>query len=63
MTVVHVETDPLVDAPAGESWWDVPVSEVSTLESTQGAWTVHERWTSTQSPYVVPSAGDRTDRA
>jgi TPP-dependent trihydroxycyclohexane-1,2-dione (THcHDO) dehydratase len=46
MTVVHVETDPLVDAPAGESWWDV-----------------HERWTSTQSPYVGPSAGDRTDRA
>src|SRR5215218_8205180 len=25
-TVVHVETDPLVDAPSSESWWDVPVS-------------------------------------
>jgi 3D-(3,5/4)-trihydroxycyclohexane-1,2-dione acylhydrolase (decyclizing) len=62
-TVVHVETDPLVDAPASESWWDVPVSEVSTLESTQGARTVYERWKSTQSPYLVPSAGDRADRA
>jgi 3D-(3,5/4)-trihydroxycyclohexane-1,2-dione acylhydrolase (decyclizing) len=62
-TVVHVETDPLVDAPASESWWDVPVSEVSTLESTQGARTVYERWKSTQSPYLVPSAGDRAGRA
>jgi 3D-(3,5/4)-trihydroxycyclohexane-1,2-dione acylhydrolase (decyclizing) len=61
-TVVHVETDPLVDAPASESWWDVPVSEVSTLESTQGARTVYERWKSTQSPYLVPSAGDRAGR-
>jgi 3D-(3,5/4)-trihydroxycyclohexane-1,2-dione acylhydrolase (decyclizing) len=57
-TVVHVETDPLVDAPASESWWDVPVSEVSTLESTQGARTVYERWKSTQSPYLVPSGSD-----
>ena len=30
-TVVHVETDPLVPAPDGESWWDVPVAEVSQL--------------------------------
>jgi 3D-(3,5/4)-trihydroxycyclohexane-1,2-dione acylhydrolase (decyclizing) len=57
-TVVHVETDPLVDAPASESWWDVPVSEVSTLESTQGARAVYERWKSTQSPYLVPSGSD-----
>ena len=27
--VIHVETDPLVFAPDSESWWDVPVSEVS----------------------------------
>ena len=30
-TVIHVETDPLIPAPDSESWWDVPVSEVSTL--------------------------------
>jgi 3D-(3,5/4)-trihydroxycyclohexane-1,2-dione acylhydrolase (decyclizing) len=35
--MVHVETDPLVPAPSSESWWDVPVSEVSALESTQQA--------------------------
>jgi 3D-(3,5/4)-trihydroxycyclohexane-1,2-dione acylhydrolase (decyclizing) len=54
-TVVHVETDPLVDAPSSESWWDVPVSEVSTLESTQAARTVYERWKSAQHPYLTPS--------
>ncbi len=32
--MVHVETDPLVPAPDSESWWDVPVSEVSSLDST-----------------------------
>jgi 3D-(3,5/4)-trihydroxycyclohexane-1,2-dione acylhydrolase (decyclizing) len=32
--LVHVETDPLVPAPSSESWWDVPVAEVSRLDST-----------------------------
>ena len=36
-TVIHVETDPLSGAPDSESWWDVPVSETSTLESTPRA--------------------------
>jgi 3D-(3,5/4)-trihydroxycyclohexane-1,2-dione acylhydrolase (decyclizing) len=35
--LVHVETDPLVSAPSSESWWDVPVAEVSRLESTTQA--------------------------
>jgi 3D-(3,5/4)-trihydroxycyclohexane-1,2-dione acylhydrolase (decyclizing) len=34
-TVVYVETDPLVTAPSSKAWWDVPVAEVSRLESTQ----------------------------
>jgi 3D-(3,5/4)-trihydroxycyclohexane-1,2-dione acylhydrolase (decyclizing) len=54
-TVVHVETDPLIDAPASESWWDVPVSEVSTLESTQGARAVYEEWKARQHAYLTPS--------
>jgi 3D-(3,5/4)-trihydroxycyclohexane-1,2-dione acylhydrolase (decyclizing) len=36
--VIHVESDPLLDAPSSESWWDVPVSQVSDLESTQQAY-------------------------
>uniref|UniRef100_UPI0034DE00EB thiamine pyrophosphate-dependent enzyme n=1 Tax=Modestobacter sp. I12A-02662 TaxID=1730496 RepID=UPI0034DE00EB len=55
-TVVHVETDPLIDAPSSESWWDVPVSEVSTLDSTRSARTVYEQWKAVQRPaYLAPS--------
>lgn len=41
--VVHVETDPQVLAPDSESWWDVPVPEVSSLESTTRARTTYDR--------------------
>ncbi|MEV4351849.1 3D-(3,5/4)-trihydroxycyclohexane-1,2-dione acylhydrolase (decyclizing) [Actinoplanes sp. NPDC049596] len=37
LTVVHIETDPLSPVPSSESWWDVPVPEVSLLESTRQA--------------------------
>jgi len=36
-TVVHIETDPLAPVPSSQSWWDVPVAEVSALASTQQA--------------------------
>jgi 3D-(3,5/4)-trihydroxycyclohexane-1,2-dione acylhydrolase (decyclizing) len=35
--VIHVETDPLVPAPDSESWWDVPIAEVSGLDSVTSA--------------------------
>ncbi|GLY16533.1 3D-(3,5/4)-trihydroxycyclohexane-1,2-dione acylhydrolase (decyclizing) [Kineosporia sp. NBRC 101677] len=42
-TVIHVETDPLQPGPDSGSWWDVPVAEVSALESTRSAREVYER--------------------
>ncbi|GAA3343727.1 3D-(3,5/4)-trihydroxycyclohexane-1,2-dione acylhydrolase (decyclizing) [Amorphoplanes nipponensis] len=42
LTVVHIETDPLSPVPSSESWWDVPVSEVSALDSTRAARTAYE---------------------
>ncbi|SPT56912.1 3D-(3,5/4)-trihydroxycyclohexane-1,2-dione acylhydrolase (decyclizing) [Actinomadura madurae] len=36
-TLVHVETDPLAAAPGSAAWWDVPVAEVSALDSTRKA--------------------------
>jgi 3D-(3,5/4)-trihydroxycyclohexane-1,2-dione acylhydrolase (decyclizing) len=54
-TVIHVETDPLIFAPDSESWWDVPVSEVSTLESTQSAYQRYADWKKIQRPFVRPS--------
>lgn len=54
-TVIHVETDPLIGAPDSESWWDVPVSEVSTLESTRSAYQTYAGWKKIQRPLIRPS--------
>lgn len=54
-TVIHVETDPMVFAPDSHSWWDVPVSETSTLESTQQAYQRYADWKKVQRPLVNPS--------
>ncbi len=40
-TVVYIETDPLAPVPASESWWDVPVSEVAAVDSTNEAYGVY----------------------
>ncbi|MDQ6714726.1 MAG: 3D-(3,5/4)-trihydroxycyclohexane-1,2-dione acylhydrolase (decyclizing) [Actinomycetota bacterium] len=52
--VIHVETDPAVSAPDGDSWWDVPVSEVSSLASTQAARTTYEQHREVQRGYLAP---------
>jgi 3D-(3,5/4)-trihydroxycyclohexane-1,2-dione acylhydrolase (decyclizing) len=54
-TVVYVETDPLIAAPDSAAWWDVPVSEISTLDSTREARTVYEQHKATQRLYLTPS--------
>ncbi len=54
-TVIHVETDPMVFAPDSYSWWDVPVSEESTLESTQQAYQRYADWKKVQRPLIRPS--------
>jgi len=46
--VIYVETDPLISAPDSESWWDVPVSATSTLESTKQARKIYEEHKATQ---------------
>ncbi len=53
--VIYVETDPLVDAPSSESWWDVPVSATSTLGSTQTARQVYDAHKATQRGFLSPS--------
>jgi len=51
-TVVYVETDPLAPAPSSEAWWDVPVSGVSALDSTQKARAAYEAAKRGQRPYL-----------
>jgi 3D-(3,5/4)-trihydroxycyclohexane-1,2-dione acylhydrolase (decyclizing) len=50
--LVHVETDPLIPAPDSEAWWDVPVAEVSELESTHQARASYLEAKTTQQPYL-----------
>jgi 3D-(3,5/4)-trihydroxycyclohexane-1,2-dione acylhydrolase (decyclizing) len=54
-TVVHVETDPLAPAPDSEAWWDVPVAEVSGLDSTREARAAYERQKRAQRGYLRPA--------
>jgi 3D-(3,5/4)-trihydroxycyclohexane-1,2-dione acylhydrolase (decyclizing) len=56
---IHVTTDPLIGAPDSESWWDVPVSEVSALDSTQAASASYQESKQAQRPYLTPAEGDR----
>jgi 3D-(3,5/4)-trihydroxycyclohexane-1,2-dione acylhydrolase (decyclizing) len=45
--------------PSSESWWDVPVSQVSELDSTQNAYKTYEEHKSRQRPYLTPSEGTK----
>ncbi len=40
-TMIHIETDLYGPNPPSSSWWDVPVSEVSRIDSTQKAYQEH----------------------
>jgi len=51
-TVVYIETDPLAPVPSSESWWDVPVSEIAALPSTQQARQEYEQHKQSQREYL-----------
>jgi 3D-(3,5/4)-trihydroxycyclohexane-1,2-dione acylhydrolase (decyclizing) len=41
-TVLHIEVDRHVGVPSYESWWDVPVAEVSAVEAVRAAREAYE---------------------
>jgi 3D-(3,5/4)-trihydroxycyclohexane-1,2-dione acylhydrolase (decyclizing) len=51
-TVVHVETDLHGPNPPGHGWWDVPVSEVSALDSTRSAYETYATHKRAQRHYL-----------
>ncbi|MFC7546513.1 3D-(3,5/4)-trihydroxycyclohexane-1,2-dione acylhydrolase (decyclizing) [Plantactinospora sp. GCM10030261] len=57
--VIHVETDPHVPAPDSESWWDVPVSQVSDLDSTRDAHRAYVEHKAAQRPLLAPGGEER----
>lgn len=62
-TVIHVHTDPLQHAPDSDAWWDVPVSQTSTLESTQRARSTYDAHKATQRPFLDPVGLDPADHS
>lgn len=51
-TLIHIDSDPLIYAPDGEGWWDVPVAAVSELDSTRSAREDYERQQRAQRPLL-----------
>ena len=51
-TFIHINSDPLIYAPDGAGWWDVPVSQVSTLDSTKRALAEYEEQAAAQKPLL-----------
>jgi 3D-(3,5/4)-trihydroxycyclohexane-1,2-dione acylhydrolase (decyclizing) len=60
-TVVHVETDPLLPAPDSPAWWDVPVAEVATVDSTREARAEYDKHKRRQRHHLEPSARERDE--
>jgi 3D-(3,5/4)-trihydroxycyclohexane-1,2-dione acylhydrolase (decyclizing) len=59
--LVQVETDPLVPAPGSESWWDVPVAEVSNLDSTRNARRSYEARKARQRSFLAADASPESE--
>ena len=58
-TLIHINSDPLLYSPDGEGWWDVPIAPVSTLESTQKAYTNYKEAIKLQRPLLGNGLKDR----
>ncbi|HEY5093430.1 MAG TPA: 3D-(3,5/4)-trihydroxycyclohexane-1,2-dione acylhydrolase (decyclizing) [Acidimicrobiales bacterium] len=52
-TVIRIETDPTVAAPDSDSWWDVPVAEVASRDSTREALARYEAERKVQRDYLT----------
>jgi 3D-(3,5/4)-trihydroxycyclohexane-1,2-dione acylhydrolase (decyclizing) len=62
LTAIHIETDPLAPVPSSESWWDVPVSEVARLDSTQQARKSYEAHKRDQRPLLGNRPSGRNEQ-
>ena len=52
--VVHIEVDRYAGVPSYESWWDVPVAEVSDDEAVRAARATYEHARRAQRLHVEP---------
>lgn len=50
--LIHIESDPLIDAPDSEAWWDVPVAGTAELDSTRAAHRTYSENKARQRPMI-----------
>lgn len=50
--LIYLESDPLLDGPSSESWWDVPVASTSELASKQEAYRTYIEHKTKQRPLL-----------
>ncbi|HTJ66836.1 MAG TPA: 3D-(3,5/4)-trihydroxycyclohexane-1,2-dione acylhydrolase (decyclizing) [Actinospica sp.] len=51
-TLIHINSDPFHYAPDGEGWWDVPIAQVSELDSTRQAYAQYVEQRQKQRPLL-----------
>ena len=57
--LIHINNDPLIYAPDGEGWWDVPIMAVSELDSTKQAFKAYDNAKQKQKPLLGNGSKDR----
>ncbi len=57
--LIHINNDPLIYAPDGEGWWDVPVSPISTVASTQKAYQSYAEARKLQKPLLGKGSAEK----
>jgi 3D-(3,5/4)-trihydroxycyclohexane-1,2-dione acylhydrolase (decyclizing) len=57
--LIHINNDPLIYAPDGEGWWDVPIMPVSDLDSTKQAYVGYEESKKKQKLLLGNGSSDR----
>jgi 3D-(3,5/4)-trihydroxycyclohexane-1,2-dione acylhydrolase (decyclizing) len=61
-TVIYVKSDRYEDVPSYESWWDVPVAEVSEMPAVDEARTQWEEGRAKERDFLVPGQRDAVTR-
>lgn len=61
-TLIHIQSDPLIYSPDNESWWDVPIAQVSTQASTQNAYKKYQENVKAQKPLLGKGSIERGNK-
>jgi 3D-(3,5/4)-trihydroxycyclohexane-1,2-dione acylhydrolase (decyclizing) len=57
--MIHINNNPTINAPDGVVWWEVPVSPISSLESTQKAYQGYAEARKLQKPLLGKGSAEK----